>query len=375
MRSPDRRPIKWGYGTSIVSGRPETLADARDYLLVSDDPPQMNDVILAEVVELGRHTKIELPSRRSCTLFAGDIVGVAYGHRYATRQFEGVIPPGNGPCHMLCVGGACGEVVGMPFDMEPPTILRPIGYLRDDDGERINLERKGLVGQEPPFGAAKVVLVVGASMDSGKTTAAYSIVHGLTKAGARVAAGKVTGTASAKDPLLMEDAGAVKVLDFTDAGFISTAECNATQLWRIVTAVGTHLATENPDYIVLEIADGIVQRETRLLLELLRKGRCIDYAVYTCNDSLGVTHGVNTLRKLDFNVVAVSGWVACSPLAAREAQDQTDLPVLLPEQLQDPAVERVFVKRTPENRAMALRELVLSFPVIRKPLGRAASNP
>ena len=223
----------------------------------------MNDVIIAEVVELGRHTKIELPTKRAATLFVGDLVGVAYGYRYATRQFEGVIPPSNGPCHMLSVGGVCGEVVGMPFDMEPPTILRPLGYLRGADGKRVNLERLGIVGSEPPFGAAKVILVVGASMDSGKTTAAYSIVHGLTRAGAVVAAGKVTGTASAKDPLIMEDAGAVKILDFTDAGFVSTAQCSSAQLSNS-DAIGTHLLIRT-DYIVLEIADGIVQRDATAL--------------------------------------------------------------------------------------------------------------
>jgi hypothetical protein len=374
MTQSDRRRIKWGFSTNAVTERPKTLAEAQERLLVSDEPPQMNDVIIAEVVELGRHTKIELPTKRAAALFVGDLVGVAYGYRYATRQFEGVIPPSNGPCHMLSVGGVCGEVVGMPFDMEPPTILRPIGYLRGADGKRVNLERLGIVGSEPPFGAAKVILVVGASMDSGKTTAAYSIVHGLTRAGAVVAAGKVTGTASAKDPLIMEDAGAVKILDFTDAGFVSTAQCSSAQLWRILTAIGTHLAHTNPDYIVLEIADGIVQRETQLLLGLLREKGCIDFTVYTCNDSLGVASGVNTLRKLDFNVVAVSGSVAYSPLAAREAQAQTDLPVLLREQLQDPAVEQLFVKRDAEGRTNALKDLILKFPTTPKPLGRTASS-
>ena len=65
---------------------------------------------------------------------------------------------------------------------------------------------------------------------------------------------------------------------------------------------------------------------------------------------------------------------AYSPLAAREAQAQTDLPVLLREQLQDPAVEQLFVKRDAEGRTNALKDLILKFPTTPKPLGRTASS-
>lgn len=199
------------------------------------------------------------------------------------------------------------------------------------------------------------ILVVGASMDSGKTTAAYSVVHGLSQSGARVCAGKLTGTAAAKDLFLMEDAGAIKVLDFTDIGHSSTAKCNRQELWNIVTAIGSHLSILQPDYMVLEIADGLVQRETEMLLELLQEHQYIDYTVYTCNDSLGVQAGVQRLRQYDLNVVAVSGWAACSPLAAQEAQRHTDIPVLQPEELSDPRIADLLAK---QSRDLKRREAV-----------------
>ena len=49
-----------------------------------------------------------------------------------------------------------------------------------------------------------------------------SIVRGLTAAGYRVAAGKVTGTGAGGDFHMFVDAGATRVLDFTDFGFSST---------------------------------------------------------------------------------------------------------------------------------------------------------
>ena len=54
-------------------------------------------------------------------------------------------------------------------------------------------------------------------MNSGKTTTVAAITHGLTAAGLRVGAMKVTGTGAGGDPFLFADAGAAEVLDFTSA--------------------------------------------------------------------------------------------------------------------------------------------------------------
>ncbi len=358
----NKRRIKWSYATHVLSDLPATGIDLDGRLGRLTEPPNANDVIVAEVLELGRHKKIELPCKRPSTLFAGDLVGMAYGYRYATRQFEGTVPAGHDPCHMLCIGGVCGEVVGMASEMEPPTTLRSLGFLLDSSGRRVNLQTHGLKLNGAPTVEATTILVVGSAMDSGKTTAAYSVVHGLTRAGARVCAAKLTGTASAKDPIIMEDAGALKVLDFTDLGHASTAMCSREQLWNIVTATRSHLAAMQPDYIVVEVADGIVQRETTMLLELFQAHRNIDYVIYTCNDSLGVASGVNRLRQYELNVVAVSGWVGCSPLAVHEAQMQTDVPVLRPEDLREPDVIRLFAKTSAESCASEGDAVILTFP-------------
>jgi len=357
-----KRRIKWSYATHVLPDLPATGLDLDGRLGRLTEPPNANDVIVAEVLELGRHKKIELPCKRPSTLFLGDLVGMAYGYRYATRQFEGTVPAGHEPCHMLCIGGVCGEVVGMASEMEPPTILRSLGYLLDSSGQRVNLQTHGIKLNGAPYAGAKIILVVGSSMDSGKTTAAYSVVHGLTQAGARVCAAKLTGTASAKDPIIMEDAGAIKVLDFTDLGHASTAMCSREQLWNIVNVTRSQLAAFRPDYIVLEVADGIVQRETLMLLELFQAHNNIDYVIYTCNDSLGVASGVNRLRQQEFNVAAVSGWVGCSPLAAHEAQMQTDVPVLRPEDLREPDVIRLFAKTGAKSRASEGDGVILTFP-------------
>ena len=54
-------------------------------------------------------------------------------------------------------------------------------------------------------------------MNAGKTTTASQLVHSLSTAGFRVAAGKLTGTACRKDLNSMDDAGAVAVLDLVES--------------------------------------------------------------------------------------------------------------------------------------------------------------
>jgi hypothetical protein len=346
METASHRQIKWSHAAHVLQHVPLAVAELPGRVQLQEDPPEANDVIVAEVVQVGQHPRLELASTQRSQLFRGDIVGVVYAERYATRQWQGIVPGHNGLCHMLSIGGVCGEVVGKIAQMKDPTTLRPLGYLVDGASERVNLTEHGLRPCRQPESRPATILVVGSAMDSGKTTAAYSVIQGLMRSGARVCAGKLTGTASCKDIQALRDAGAAKVLDFTDAGFASTAGCSSEQLWGIVKTVGSHLISLSPDYLVLEIADGIVQRETKMLLNLLKMHQYVDYVIYTCNDSLGIRGGVRRVRKYGFNVAAISGWAACSPLAIQEAQQETDLPVLGPEQLQEPSVAALFARTT-----------------------------
>jgi hypothetical protein len=346
METASHRQIKWSHATHVLQQLPLTVAELPGRIQLQDGSPRANDVIVAEVVEIGHHLRLELRSGPPSVLFTGDVVGVVYANRYATRQWQGVVPKHGGLCHLLSVGGICGEVVAKARQMKDPTTLRPLGYLVDGASQRVNLIDHGLHPCRRKESRPTTILVVGSAMDSGKTTAAYSVIQGLMRSGARVCAGKLTGTASCKDALMMRDAGAVKVLDFTDAGFASTAGCSSEQLWSIVKSLGSHLNSLAPDYLVLEIADGIVQRETKMLLNLLAIHQYVDYVIYTCNDCLGIKGGVRRIRKYGFKVAAVSGWAACSQLAIREAQDETDLPVLGAEQLSEPGVAALFARVT-----------------------------
>ncbi len=330
--------IKWGYAMSRVPNLPETWEQATDCVRMDAAPPRANDILVAQIVNIGRHTRLDLRDTSKSKLFVGDLVGLALSPRYATGQFQAVIPDTLDIVHFVCAGGVCGYVSGIPADMKQPTLIQPLGYLTNADGSRVRLGDYALPAGTPKTDGTQVMCVVGSAMDSGKTTAAFTLINGLTRAGLRVGAAKITGTASAKDLTYFEAAGAVRVRDFTHAGYASTADLSAHQLEDLTDRILCDLMLDEPDVIVLEIADGVTQRETEMLLDVFASKGTLDRMLYTCNDALGVESGVRRLRERGLPICGVSGMVTRSALSTREAQNETELPVFTRDQLSNPEI-------------------------------------
>ncbi len=153
--------------------------------------------------------------------------------------------------------------------------------------------------------------------------------------GRRVAAAKLTGTACGKDPRYVASCGAHPVLDFTHAGFPSTYLLDRDDLWRVYQALLAHLSAARPEYILVEVADGIFQRETQMLLEDEDFRASIDHVLFAANDSLSAECGVRRLQGYGLPLRAISGMITCSPLATREAEAVTGVPCLGIDQLLD----------------------------------------
>ena len=302
--------------------------DAITTVLSGDLTPQIGDLVLARVELIGQHKHIELATGRKASLFPGDEVMVCYGNRYAPDQFEAEIPQDLSPCHLVAAGGLAAQVLSQHVKMNIPTAITPIGLLGDRNGQRLNLSNCALqptsyIGQRP-----FTIAVVGTSMNSGKTTTAAHLIKGLVLAGLKVGAAKITGTGAGGDIWLMRDAGASPVLDFTYAGFPSTYQATPMQVQRILATLTSHLAAEGVDVIVLEIADGLYQDETSWLVSSLAFRQTVDGVVFATACALGAAAGVEWLQRYQLPLLAISGLVTASPLAAREAAKVTGLPVL-----------------------------------------------
>lgn len=287
--------------------------------------PKVGDLILCEVVRIGLHGRVETMSGGRAKLYAGDRIVCAVANRYATSLIEAVGHVGGDRVDMISASGLCGQVVGRSHKATRPTELRPIAQAFVE-GRPLNLGAHTFGTPPAPTREPRWVVVVGSAMDSGKTTACASIIHGLAVTGSRVGAAKITGTASARDFNSFRDAGAAPVIDFLDAGWPSTAGCTVSELVAILRGVSGHLRAAEVDWAVIEIADGMLQTETNLLLDCI--GDHVDSAVFvlTAQESLAAVAGVERLTRQGHSVGAVSGLITNNPLSCREVELACSVP-------------------------------------------------
>ncbi len=321
--------------------------------VVTHERPNAGDLVLARVKRLGQHQHLEFVNGRRCRLWPGDEIIVAYGARYAPDQYEAAVPEDLSPCHLVAAGGIAARVVSRHGSMKPATEIEPLGLVANDRGV-INV-RSGALGPAPSLRPPLVIAVLGSSMNAGKTTTAASLIVGLRRLGHRVGAAKVTGTGAGGDPWLFTDAGASPTLDFTDAGFATTAGLPLEALEHILTHLTGHIASTGVDCLVLEVADGLLQTETSALVRSHRFAKTVDAVLFAAPDAMSAIAGVDWLQRNDLTVVAVSGVVTSSPLALREAASSVRVPVHTIEELADGQVVRELfpVLRSLPSRAAA----------------------
>ncbi|HKH10136.1 MAG TPA: hypothetical protein VKA73_03225 [Rubrobacter sp.] len=330
MKMIEQSKTKYGFATRAVP------LEEMIWTTPASGTPSAGDLVLAEVLTIGRHKTMEARSGALMYLFPGDLIVGTFGNRYATDQFEGYVPAGPvEECDLLSVGGVMGEVASQHDSMSPPTRVRVLGSVCDMLGAPLNQREFGLraMVDDAARGGAETILVIGSSMNSGKTTTAGTIARSLSRKGFKVAAAKVTGTACSKDLRYFESCGASPVLDFTSVGYPSTYMASLEELERLHRTLLAHLKADDPDYVVIEIADGIFQRETRMMLDSERILETVDHVLFAAGDSLSVECGVRFVRELGLPLRATSGAITRSLLSVREAEEVTGVPCLGTEEL------------------------------------------
>ncbi len=275
----DLRQVKRTYATHIVPD------EACVGYVAHSGAPRIGDLLLAEVISVGKHTAIETTNGLALNIFPGDLIIGAFGNRYVTDQYEGNVPalcPDR--CDLLSIGGVCGEVCSAHSSMRAPTRLRVLGALCDVSGAPLNLR-------------------------------------------------SFAASAAGKDGRFFRSCGADPVFDFTYCGVPSTYMLDQRDLLAICDDLFARLAAAAPDYSIIEIADGIFQRETRMLLASDAFCTRVDHVFFSAGDSLGAECGVCRLRADGGPIRAVTGLVTASPLALREVEEEAGTPCLSIDQL------------------------------------------
>ena len=94
-----------------------------------------------------------------------------------------------------------------------------------------------------------------------------------------------------------------------------------------------HASADSPDAIVLEVADGLLQKETAALLRSVEFHSVVNVVVFAAGDALSAESGVRWLHAEQLPVRVLGGLMSASPLAMAEAEAATGLPVLTMAQL------------------------------------------
>ncbi|NKC02075.1 MAG: DUF1611 domain-containing protein [Pseudomonadales bacterium] len=204
----------WAFVTQRVERH-----DAACLLPLGTGRPIVGDLVLARVNVIGHHTRLHLINGRKQLLFVGDEVVVVYGNRYASSQFEAVVPQTFGPCHLVASGGMASRALSWHDRLiKGPTHITPLGLVGDIHGTPLNLKRYALE-ERAVTRSAKVIAILGTSMDAGKTQTACYFARGLILAGLKVGFVKVTGTGAADDMGWLEDAGLIRFMTLPTVDF------------------------------------------------------------------------------------------------------------------------------------------------------------
>jgi hypothetical protein len=312
-------------------------AEAMQTLVSGPVRPRTGDLVLARVDRLLHQTRIELANGRKAALHAGDEIIVAYGDRYATDQFEAEVPQNLGPTNLVATGGVASQMLSRTSGIRQASHITPIGLIGDARGTPLNLRQFALARIAAPMPRPRTIAVLGTSMNSGKTTTNRYLVAGLSRAGLKPGAVKITGTGSGGDYWVMADAGAHRVLDFTDAGYSSTYKVPLAEIEAAALTLIEHLTAEGCGIILVEVADGLFHDQNAELIRSEFFRDTIDGVFFAAGEAMGAAQGVRELRSLGIPVLGVSGKLTGSELLIREASRYIDAPILTKAELGDPA--------------------------------------
>jgi len=299
-----------------------------------DKKPEVGDVVYGKIIRLGQHTQIENKNGRLHTITEGSKGLFVFGNRYAPDYYEGFVPDIiNGEVDLIARSGVVGKVHAKNQQINEPTVVKVLGYIIDKNNKIINTKDYNTIlpnkKEKIITKRSKLILNIGTSMNSGKSQSAAACCSVFSTLGFNVRFSKITGTASLKDILNAQDKGAQIVNDFTFMGYPSTYMLEEEELLNIFNSIDLKYANNSKNYWVVEFADGVLQRETSLLLKNKTIKNRIHKLIFSADSAFSAIGGI-TILKEKFGLVpdVISGVCSSSPLSIRELKEFANIPVV-----------------------------------------------
>jgi hypothetical protein len=212
------------------------------------------DVVLGIVTpEAPRPALVESPSGRMVGVGPGDAVVGALGTRAATLEAVGDWRDVGDDLRFqgLTSAGVFGRCTSRAITLQPLVTYEYGGHVI------LGAEPVRMADFVPPAPAdagpftLPTILLIGTSMDAGKTVAARAIIRRLKRRRMGVAGAKLSGVGRYRDILRMQDAGADAIFDFVDAGLPSTI-CPQPEFARALRPLLARIGASGADVLVAE---------------------------------------------------------------------------------------------------------------------------
>lgn len=218
------------------------------------------DYVVCEATHVrGPERSVELANGRMMDVVEGDLIVGALGDRAATLALVGSWRD-VGPdleIDMLTAAALFGRITSKSSFANWPMRIAYRGHVRIG-GRKARM--RDYVSPMPPRALdVPLVLVIGTSMSSGKTTSCRVLVGELKRRGLTVFGAKLTGVGRYRDVLSMGDAGADQVFDFVDAGLPSTV-CPPEEYREAIAGLLSRMVAAKPDVIVVEAGASPLER-------------------------------------------------------------------------------------------------------------------
>ena len=277
------------------------------------------DFVIGRVV--GKRNRLytcETKSGRMADMVRGDLLVGALGKRAATLEGVGDWRAVTGNSELEALTGA--GLLGRATSISPmlPELMR-LEYLGHAMRAGRKLNMMDFVNRaEPRALDIPVVLLIGTSMSSGKTTAGQVIIRALKYMGLDVVAAKLTGAARYRDILTFRDAGARRVFDFVDAGLPSTV-CSESRYRTALELLLSSIAACDAEVLVAEAGASPLEPYNGATL-VDRLGKHAKFTVLCASDPYAVL-GVQTAYGDRLKADIVSGPAANTTAAIRLVQE------------------------------------------------------
>lgn len=288
-------------------------------------------VVVRALTDSATYNQLELPTGRLAKINPGDTLVGALGSRRALKGFVGDAPAtvrAGDQLHLLNMGGVIGCCTGHHSSLSDAIQVEVVGLVCDASGERVRNIADGALevsGRLQPHAIAPLVLIAGACMNSGKTLAATELIRQATRAGLRVAAGKLSGVAALRDTLAMADHGAIQTASFLDCGLPSTV--GVADLSSVAKTIINRLNECAPDMVVIELGDGILGGyAVETIFDDAELRASVNALIFCASDYVGAWGGVELLKRRGVTVDLIAGSVTDSPMGEEFIEREFGVP-------------------------------------------------